>query len=58
MDNLPRTLRVYTHKVNKETRRRYNTARLAPTFNRGYDIEEHIVTHVQRGPFAETNVSR
>ena len=30
----------------KETRRRYNAARLAPTFNRGYDIEEHIVTHV------------
>jgi len=58
MDNLPRTLRVYTHKQGLETRRRYNTARLAPTFNRGYDIEEHIVTHVQRGPFAETNVSR
>lgn len=58
MDNLPRTLRVYTHKVNKETRRRYNAARLAPTFNRGYDIEEHIVTHVSHGPFTETNVSR
>lgn len=35
MASLPRTLRVYTHPLGDEEKRRYAAARVAPTFNRG-----------------------
>ena len=46
MASLPRTLRVYTHPLGDEEKRRYAAARVAPTFNRGYDVEEHVLTHL------------
>lgn len=56
MASLPRTLRVYTHPLGDEEKRRYAAARVAPTFNRGYDVEEHVLTHLgPAGPFAEAD---
>jgi hypothetical protein len=46
---------VYAFKLSWATRRRYWLAKLAPTFNRGYDVEGHIVESMQRAPFAVTD---
>ena len=54
MASLPNTLRVYTHPLGETEKRRYRTARMAPTFNRGYDVEEHVLRNLgPNGPFAE-----
>ena len=59
MASLPRTLRVYTHPLGDEEERRYAAARVAPTFNRGYDVEEHVVTNLgPAGPFAEADPAK
>ena len=59
MASLPRTLRVYTHPLGDEEKRRYAAARVAPTFNRGYDVEEHVVTNLgPAGPFAEADPAK
>lgn len=54
MASLPNTLRMYTHPLGETEKRRYRTARMAPTFNRGYDVEEHVLRNLgPNGPFAE-----
>ncbi len=59
MASLPRTLRVYTHPLGDEEKRRYAAARMAPTFNRGYDVEEHVATNLgPAGPFAEADPAK
>ena len=51
MRRLPNELRVYTFPLAAAERRRYALAELAPTFNRGYDVEGHIVRFMGEPPF-------
>ena len=51
MRRLPNELRVYTFPLSAAERRRYALAELAPTFNRGYDVEGHIVHFMGEPPF-------
>lgn len=55
MRTLPERFKVYAFNVPWAARRRYWLARLAPTFNRGYDVEGHLVENMQRAPFAVTD---
>ena len=52
MRRLPNELRVYTFPLAAAERRRYALAELAPTFNRGYDVEGHIVHFMGEPPFS------
>ena len=52
MTSLPDRLKIYTFPLSAAESRRYTLAKLAPTFNRGYDVEGHIVENMQREPFA------
>ena len=51
MRRLPSELRVYSFPLSAAERRRYALAELAPTFNRGYDVEGHIVRFMGEPPF-------
>jgi len=51
MRRLPSELRVYTFPLSAAERARYALAELAPTFNRGYDVEGHIVRFMGEPPF-------
>lgn len=55
MRTLPERLKVYAFNLPWAARHRYWLARLAPTFNRGYDVEDHLVENMQRAPFAVTD---
>ncbi len=55
MASLPERLRVYTFPLSKTEAARYSLAKLAPTFNRGYDVEGHIVDNMQEPPFATSD---
>ena len=52
MRRLPSELRVYTFPLSAAERARYALAELAPTFNRGYDVEGHIVHFMGEPPFS------
>ena len=52
MRRLPSELRVYSFPLSAAERRRYALAELAPTFNRGYDVEGHIVRFMGEPPFS------
>lgn len=51
MRRLPNELRVYAFPLSAAEQRRYALAELAPTFNRGYDVEGHIVHFMGEPPF-------
>ena len=55
MASLPERLRIYTFPLSKTEAARYSLAKLAPTFNRGYDVEGHIVDNMQEPPFATSD---
>jgi hypothetical protein len=57
MNTLPEKLKVYTFALPSKIERRYQLARLAPTFNRAYDVEAHVIGALGKPPFATTNVS-
>ena len=52
MQVLPARLRVYAFGLPRAAHNRYWLTSLLPTFNRGYDVEGHLVEGMQRTPFA------
>ena len=56
MNALPEKLKVYTFALPSKLERRYQLARLAPTFNRAYDVEAHVIGALGKPPFATTHV--
>jgi len=55
MRSLPERLKIHSFKLSRADQRRYFLARMAPTFNRGYDVEGHVLDAMQRAPFAATD---
>jgi hypothetical protein len=52
MRRLPSELKIYSFPLSAAESRRYQIAELAPTFNRGYDVEGHIMEFMRAPPFS------
>jgi len=58
VSGLPSRLRLHTYALPARLVRGGLLPRLAPTFNRGYPVEEYTLEHMARGPFTEADPGR